>query len=314
MGNFSNIWVFAVAALFGSAWVGCIIWERTKEIRSKLARVALVVVGICGLLYASVKDWGGLWDSLTGGDDDSETTLVEDGEGEDESEGSRGSPTQAPELPAWYPLFPVPLSTNGFSWTNIPLDWKAWTFSDPLADDTQLDRNHDGLSDYDAFMLGLDPRGIPSTSGGICSDKFLLDNGLDPFQIWDNVYASNGLTWSTIFLFGWNLDPQDAPDGVRGGSDLAEELLVPAEDFPRPLEEGPPGLGGGDQPAAATDQRSSHVALELGQLLRHGRLRHVVRVGGLGKTPRVHEVTERLHHVQVHKVRFPEKLIGGMIP
>ena len=178
MVNFTEILTFFSASSVGSVFIACVIWSKTKELR-KAARVALVIAGIIGLLYASVKDWGDLYNTLTGGGG----SPVQNGGGMGKIL-SGEIPEGDPEIPAWYSQFPVPLSTNGFSWTKIPLDWKKWTFSDLLADDIFLDRDGDGLPDWLEFILGLDPRG--TTSGGIIDDKFLLENGLDPFQIWDD--------------------------------------------------------------------------------------------------------------------------------
>ena len=84
-------------------------------------------------------------------------------------------------------------------------------FSDPAVFDSLEDRDGDGLTDLEEFLLGTDPRAA-STSGGIIDDGWLVKHGLDPLEVWDDVVYTNTLTYLDVYLHGWPFDPQNPVD------------------------------------------------------------------------------------------------------
>ena len=136
-------------------------------------------------------------------------------------------------LPWWYQL--LGWSSEGFDEDHIPDAWRTETYGDPSTVDSAIDRDGDGLTDWEEFMAGTNPRAF-STSGGIISDKYLVDNELDPLLIWDNEDSPWVIPWGEAYKLGLNIHQTPLMDF----KEWIDRGLLPGEDE---WEDEPDGAG-----------------------------------------------------------------------
>ncbi|MCL1887787.1 MAG: hypothetical protein FWF96_02815, partial [Kiritimatiellaeota bacterium] len=192
---------------------------------SRVNNIVCTLAVLAFWVMASVKELG---DFLSSPHNDP-SQQVESGETREDG-GPQSSPPAPLPLPQWYADLNLP--TNGWDGVaNIPVYWRQRTHCDSPLPDNQLDRDSDGLTDFEEFILGTDPRAF-STSGGIIGDGWLAMRGLDPLEVWDD-FVTNGVPMRELYLNGW--EPVD--DGTDYGAWLARGLEYGVDDWPEEDDE-----------------------------------------------------------------------------